>query len=225
MLTQLALRDDDESGSAAEAEYAASLTAALGALLPLISPPLLQYPKLCSSYFELLSTLLYSRPLAAIGMPSALYESVLASLGFGFAHHEIAICRSALETAYELARHAAANEAHAAPMASMLGALLSRVATDLLTSRLVPDVVEPAAGNALLALIVCQQSHWQALVASLLAAQPTADARERLAAAFGALLASNGVTVSLARPNRARFRANLDALLRAVGAGGFVLPA
>ena len=57
-------------------------------------------------------------------------------------------------------------------MAPMLQALLSHLAAELLCSRLHPDVIDPAAGNALLALIVAQQAHWQAMVTNLLGARP-----------------------------------------------------
>jgi len=72
--------------------------------------------------------------------------------------------------------------------------------------------------------IVAQQAHWQALVHSLLELQPDQPARDATAAAFGALLSTNGVTASLTRPNRTRFRANLQLLLQHVQAGGIQLP-
>ena len=109
-------------------------------------------------------------------------------------------------------------------MGGLLQSLLTRVASDLLGSRLSPDLVEPAAGNALLALIVAEPAHWQQLVASLVAAQPTPEAHAHAAAAFGALLTTNNVTASLARPNRTRFRANLEVLLRAASGGKLLLP-
>ena len=43
-------------------------------------------------------------------------------------------------------------------------------------------------------------------------------------AAFGALLSTNGVSAALNRPNRARFRANLETLLQYVRASNMVLP-
>ena len=97
--------------------------------------------------------------------------------------------------------------------------------SQLLCSRLHPDVVDPAAGNALLALIVAQHSHWQALVGGLLGAQPDPPTRDAAAAAFGALLSTNGVSASLQRPNRVRFRANLERLLQHVHSSKMVLPA
>ena len=110
-------------------------------------------------------------------------------------------------------------------MEVLLRSLLSRVAADLLTSRLHPDVVDPAGGNALLALIVAQPAHWAALAASLVSSQPSEDGRARATALLGALLTTNGVSASLARPNRTRFRANLETMLRGVTAAHLVLPA
>ena len=133
------------------------------------------------------------------------------------------------------------------------------VMTDMLSARLHPDVIDPAAvcsqrcfernstppspravhfsasdataavsrvrhgqGNALLALIVAQPQHWQSLATSLVEAQPTAEARERASSAFSALLATNGVAANLSRPNRQRFRNNLETLLQSTR--GLVLP-
>ena len=185
---------------------------------------MLLYPKVLRAYFELLSAWLESRPLAAVSMPPQLYEPIFASLSFGFSHHDVAICRSALETAYELGRRASQHGAGAAMMQTLLCQLLGRIAADLLTSRLHPDVIDPAAGNALLALVVAQPEHWQALAASLVAAQPNAEAQARASAMFGALLSTNGVNASLTRPNRTRFRANLEVLLRSVTTSNMVLP-
>ena len=100
---------------------------------------------------------------------------------------------------------------------------LTHLAAELLCSRLHPDVIDPAAGNALLALIVAQQAHWQAMVTNLLGAQHDPHTRDAAAAAFGALLGTNGVTASLQKPNRVRFRANLERLLQHVRSSNMVL--
>ena len=66
---------------------------------------------------------------------------------------------------------------------------------------------------------------YQALAASVVDAQPSAEKRERAASALGGLLTTNGVAANLSRPNRQRFRTNLEAMLRAVTPSGLVLPA
>ena len=275
MATHLAGRTE-EGGESPEAieGYGAALVAAVQHILPRISPTLLQYPVLCEEYFGFLSNLLENRPSTTAVLPAALYDAILASIQFGIGHHQTSICRQALESTYELARQASMHGGLAARMTTMLQTLLTRVLGDLLCSRLHPDLVDPAAGNALLALILAQQQHWQAayrpsrasdasvhlcaqrtqrlraclikggsplrargahplhsrarvrqvLIHSLLELQPTEDGRREASAAFGALLSTNGVAASLARPNRTRFRANLHLLLQHVHAGGVQLP-
>lgn len=108
--------------------------------------------------------------------------------------------------------------------AQMMRTLLSRLTTDLLCARVHPDLVDPPAGNALLALIVVQQGHWHALVGALLNLQSDSTKRHTLATAFSDLLSTNGVSASLAKPNRTRFRANLQVLLQRVHALNVQLP-
>jgi len=193
-------------------------------LLPRLSPPLLHYPKLCAAYFSLLGHLLDAHPARVFALPPPIAAAVLASVDFGLGHHDNAIATRALNASFELAKQAALQPADVgAAMAPTLQALLHRVAVDVLCSRLHPDLADDA-GNALLALILAQPAHWQALVASLLAAQPDAGRRDAAAAAFHALLNANGLTPTLARPNRARFRQNVQGLLQQVQSGGFVMP-
>ena len=223
LLNHLAYREEAEDS---EREYTSAMVLALGHLLPCVTPSLLEFPKVCSNYFLLLGSYLENRPVAAVSMPPALYSSVLHSICHGISHHDVNICRGALESAYEFARRASqhAGGGGASATDELLRSLLGRIAADLLTSRLHPDVVDPAAGNALLALIVAQPAHWQALAASVVDAQPTPEQRERASAAFGALLTTNSVAANLSRPNRTRFRANLEAMLRAVVGARLVLP-
>lgn len=76
----------------------------------------------------------------------------------------------------------------------------------------------------MLALIVVQQSHWQALVSAIVDLQTDQQTRDRTAAAFQAVLSTNGVTASLNKPNRARFRENLHMLLQHFRASRIKLP-
>ena len=223
LLAYIAGRDEDQAHPS-EGAYTQALCAAISHVLPSVTETMLAYPKLTAAYFALLSTWLENRPLAAVSMPAALYDPVFASLSFGLSHHDANICRGALETAYELARRASQHGNSAATMDHLLRQLLNRVTVDLLTHRLHPDVVDPAGGNTLLALIVAQQSHWQGLVSSLIEAQPSIHAKERVNSLFSALLSSNGVSTSLSRPNRIKFRANLEVMLRGITAADLILP-
>ena len=72
--------------------------------------------------------------------------------------------------------------------------------------------------SSLGSFLAARSSRSSLLVASLLAQQHEPATRAAAAAAFEALLTTNGVSASLNRPNRARFRQNLEALLQYVEA-------
>ena len=87
LLHHLATREEDGGGlggrlggggdaAAAEHGFTSALCASLAHLLPCVTQPLLEFPKLCAAYFTLLGSLLENRPLAAVSMPPALYTSV-----------------------------------------------------------------------------------------------------------------------------------------------------
>ena len=161
VVTHLAARSETGGENLSIDGYTTALLGALQHVIPRISLPLLQYPLLCEQYFDFLSNLLENRPISTSLLPAPLHDAMLASIQFGLGHHQTSICRKALESAYELARQANQHSGLAATMATMLQTLLTRILGDLLCSRLHPDLVDPAAGNALLALIVTQQQHWQ----------------------------------------------------------------
>ena len=81
-------------------------------------------------------------------------------------------------------------------------------------------LLDPCA-NAVLALVVCDPPAYGAMVNALLARQPDAAVRARLAASFTRLTAGNGVVTAPARAalrrlNRNRFKKNMRAFVSAV---------
>lgn len=102
--------------------------------------------------------------------------------------------------------------------------MLRQVALAVLGDRLHPELLDPPAANALIALIAAAPGCWQSIVHELLQLQPEASAREPAASAFAALLTANEVTASLTKPNRLRFRANLVELLKFTRASRFIVP-
>ncbi|KAL1530330.1 hypothetical protein AB1Y20_001239 [Prymnesium parvum] len=222
LLQHMASRDEvlgDENATA----YSMALLSCFGDVTARLTANLLQYPAVCEAYFSLLSALLESQPSIALALPAPLDAATLASIEFGLAHHQQSICRYALETIYELARQASLRTPTES-VAHILRALLARLTKDLLTSRLHPDLVDPPAGNALLALIVSQPGHWQAVVDAMLDLQPDQLVRETVATAFQALLTTNNVNASLTKPNRVRFRVNLQRLLEQMQSVSIRLP-
>ena len=190
-------------------------------------------PKIVCENPEALGYLLtkLASTLAGIGiltLSPALSATVLSSLCFGVAHHELCVSQRALETVYELSRRAV--RSHLVEVAiHLLQPLLTQLLLLLLHARLHGELLDPSAGNALLSLVVATPAHWGALSQQLVALQPSAEQQQATAQALGALTSANGVVCAppdqaLLRPNRARFRANLPALLLFARTSRMVLP-
>ena len=232
MMSSLAAREaDPEAVGEQRAHLDASAFALLSSferLLPGVTPAMLQYRHTCEAYFGLLALLLENHPRHALTLSPALSGTVLSSLCFGVAHHELCVSQRALETVYELSRRAV--RSHLVEVAiHLLQPLLTQLLLLLLHARLHGELLDPSAGNALLSLVVATPAHWGALSQQLVALQPSAEQQQATAQALGALTSANGVVCAppyqaLLRPNRARFRANLPALLLFARTSRMVLP-
>jgi hypothetical protein len=216
--------------SAAAAEpLGEAVAAALHAAIQCVPPTLpLHSPALATGYFGMLDAALSVHSRRTLALPHHLVLNVGGHLAGAIGHYDLAIGRAALETTYQLARHAAmagGDGGQTPPGATALvEGMLRRVALAVLGDALHPELVDPPAANALLALIAAAPGCWQATVHELMQMQPEAAAREPAAAAFAALFTTNGVTDSLAKPNRMRFRGNLLELLKFTRASRFVVP-
>jgi hypothetical protein len=225
--------DMDAPCTAASAALAESLGEAVAAALHatlLCVPPILpaHSAALATAYFGALDAALVVHAGRMLALPHQLLLNVGNHLAGAIEHYDLAVGRAALETTYHLARHAAmaSGEGGKAPPGAMalIEGMLRRVAPAVLGGTLHPELLDPPAANALFALIVAAPSCWQSIVHELLQRQPEPTARQPAAAAFAALLTANGVTASLAKPNRMRFRANLLELLKFTRASRFIVP-
>lgn len=238
MTTCVVLRDpnDDTLGEGAQVVSAAAAAAAaplseaastlLQACLVCAPPSLLQFPEVIVAYFEMLGAVVEVHPSCALSLPAELCVGIDISLAAGITHYDITIGRAALETTFKLARHAgSADGRQSGPgIATLILRMLRRVALSLLAGALHPELVDPPAANALLALIAVAPDGWQGIVREVVGAQPNAEAQQATAQALGALLTSNGVSASLSKPNRTRFRANLTELLKFTRRSRFAVP-
>lgn len=118
-----------------------------------------------------------------------------------------ALCR------YHLAEAATGRPGLGAAAPEFLGAVQSRLLNRLLSCR-PDDAARDAVADALLPALLGAPAAWEALrqqLAGRAAAGGGAPDGERAAAALAALTAANGLTATLDRPNRRRFRANVAA--------------
>jgi hypothetical protein len=150
-------------------------------ILPLMTQGLLQYPKLCSLFFELVGFMCdtYSKQVCAL--PTALLYALVESLWFGMRHVDARIGKVSLQGLATIARE------HAFPPNGR----------DRCFHRLLFDVIYPhdrvldrreAAGWALLVLAAAQGPRFAAMVESVASSSVPPEQRARLKAAYRQLL-------------------------------------
>ncbi|KAL5768135.1 hypothetical protein ACOSQ2_014918 [Xanthoceras sorbifolium] len=195
---------------------------------PLVTLDLLKYPKLCHDYFSLLSHMLEVYPETVAQLNTESFAHVLGTLDFGLHHQDtevVDMCLSALKALAcfhykETVAGKVGLGAHAAGLKDLSGnvqeGILSRFLRSLLQLLLFedysPDLVSTAA-DALLPLILCEQSLYQRLGNELIERQASAILKSRLTNALHSLTCSNQLSSTLDRLNYQRFRKNLNNFL------------
>ncbi|KAK4273593.1 hypothetical protein QN277_021966 [Acacia crassicarpa] len=195
---------------------------------PLVSIDLLKYPKLCHSYFSLLSHLLEVYPETFAQLNSEAFAHVLRTLDFGLHHQDgdvVSKCLRALQglASYHYKETVAGGiglGAHATGLKDSNGnlqeGLLSLFLRSLLQLLLFEDYSSDlisAAADALLPLILCEQSLYQRLANELIERQSNPRLKSRLANALHTLTSANQLSSSVDRMNYQRFRKNLNNFL------------
>ncbi|GER48788.1 exportin-4 [Striga asiatica] len=195
---------------------------------PLITLDLLKYPKLCHDYFSLLSHMLEVYPEIIAQLNVEAFSHILATLEFGLHHQDVEVIDLCLRAVKALASYHYKDRgagkvglgSHATsykgPDGKFHEGILSRFLRSLLQLLLFEDYstdLVGSAADALLPLILCEQSVYQSLVNELIKAQANTIFRSRLENALQSLLTSNNLSSSLDRINYQRFRKNLHSFL------------
>ncbi|GFP96740.1 exportin-4 [Phtheirospermum japonicum] len=144
---------------------------------PLITLDLLKYPKLCHSYFSLLSHMLEVYPEIIAQLNVEAFSHILATLEFGLHHQDVEVVDMCLRSVKALACHhykdrgagkvglgshaTSYNEPDGKYHEGILGRFLRSLLQLLLFEDYSTDLVSSAA-DALLPLILCEQSVYQA---------------------------------------------------------------
>ncbi|XP_047982245.1 exportin-4 isoform X1 [Salvia hispanica] len=195
---------------------------------PLITPDQLKFPKLCNSYFSLLSHMLEVYPEIIVQLNVDAFSHILGTLDFGLHHQDIEVVDLCLRSIKALASHHYKDRvagkvglgSHASsykdPEGNIREGILSQFLRSLLKLLLFDDysvdLVGPAA-DALLPLILCEQSTYQSLANELIERQRIPTFRSRLTNAIQALTTSNNLSTTLDRLNHQKFRKNLHSFL------------
>ncbi|KAG8390023.1 hypothetical protein BUALT_Bualt01G0040100 [Buddleja alternifolia] len=195
---------------------------------PLITLDLLKYPKLCHNYFSLLSHMLEVYPEMIAQLNSEAFSHIIGTLDFGLHHQDVEVVDMCLRALRALASHHYKDRgagkvglgSHATDYNDTDGkfhqGILSRFLRSLLQLLLFEDYstdLVSSAADALLPLILCEQSVYQSLANELIERQVNQTFRSRLTNAFQSLISSNNLSSTLDRINYQRFRKNLYSFL------------
>ncbi|KAI3470688.1 hypothetical protein Pfo_027351 [Paulownia fortunei] len=195
---------------------------------PLITVDMLKYPKLCHSYFSLLSHMLEVYPEIIAQLNIEAFSHILGTLDFGLHHQDVEVVDLCLRAVKALASHHYKDRgagkvglgAHATsykdPDGKFREGILSRFLRSLLQLLLFEDYstdLVSSAADALLPLILCEQSVYQNLANELIETQLNPTFRSRLTNALQSLITSNNLSSTLDRINYQIFRKNLHSFL------------
>ncbi|XAR65865.1 hypothetical protein NMG60_11011849 [Bertholletia excelsa] len=195
---------------------------------PLISLDLLKYPKLCHDYFSLLSHLLEVYPEMVAQLNSDAFNHIVGTLGFGLHQQDMEVVDMCLRALKALAsfhyKETMAGKVGLGmqatgfkdPVGRLQEGILSRFLRLLLQFLLFKDYSTDligASADALLPLILCEQSLYQRLGNELIEKQVNPSFRSRLGNALVSLMSSNNLSSTLDRTNYQKFRKNLHNFL------------
>ncbi|PRW50955.1 exportin-4 isoform X1 [Chlorella sorokiniana] len=190
--------------------------AGLDIIVPLLSPELLKFPKLCRAYFALLAHMLEVYPERMAVLPPSVFQTLVSTLQFGVgATGDDEVTQAVFEAAAALARFhvqsvaaggpgLGANNAPGPDGTTPLGGVLAASLQRLIHGDAGLEAVDHAA-EAVLPLALSDPPALQRSGEALLAACTDGAAKASAQAALTSLVASVGGAASLDRPSRRAF--------------------
>jgi hypothetical protein len=182
-------------------------------ILPLMTQGLLQFPTLCSQFFELIGFMMDTYPEKVCVLPYELFNSLLESLLFGMSHQDAQVANCSLYGLGSIAREHLSSQIlkpHLDAHPEIFDQCSKRLLSEVVFQTVVVDRVE-AAGMALLPLAAVDVNRFAQVVQQLTAQVPDAQQQTRLQAAFHTLIQPEALAkVSTGgyegRMNRAQFK-------------------
>jgi hypothetical protein len=194
-------------------------------ILPLMTKGLLQYPTLCSYFFDLVGFMMDTYPERACTLPMDLFQTFLESILFGMSHHDCNVAKSSLHGLASLAREhldSGSLRRHLEHNPDMIDRCSRQLLTEVIFQTIIFDRVE-AAGMALLPLIAINPSRFVAVAHELTMKVPDQRHRDRLGVAFSKLVQPEILEKATAggyegRANRVRFKEKFEEFVNEVQA-------
>ena len=192
-------------------------------ILPLMTQGLLQFPSLCSVFFDLIGFMNDTYPEKVCVLPYDLFNSLLESLLFGMSHHDGHVAKCSLYGLSSIAKEHLSSQVlkpHMDLHPDIFDRCTRRLLTEVVFQQVVVDRVE-AAGMALLPLIAVNMDRFAAVVQELKNQVPDVHQQNRLQVAFNKLIQPEALAKVSAggyegRMNRAQFKKQFEEFVNEV---------
>jgi hypothetical protein len=192
-------------------------------ILPLMTQGLLQFPILCSQFFDLVGFMMDTYPEKVCVLPFDLFDSLLECLLFGMRHHDAIVAKCSLHGIGSIATEHLSSQI-LAPLLQQHPDIIDKCSRRLLTEVVFQSVVSDrveASGMALLPLAAVDVNRFAAVVQQISSQIADEQQRNRLQAAFGKLIQPEVLAKVSAggyegRMNRARFKKDFEVFVNDV---------
>jgi hypothetical protein len=186
-------------------------------ILPLMTQGLLQYPTLCSLFFELVGFMVDTYPEKLCVLPFELFDSLLESLVFGMSHHDPIVAKNSLQGISSICREHLSTgilKTHIDRRPEILDQCTKRLLSDIVYQPIVVDRME-AAAMTLMYISACDVNRFANVVQELSLLLPNPQQRARLDVAYTKLiqpdvLSKAGANGYEGRMNRISFRKSFE---------------
>jgi hypothetical protein len=165
-------------------------------ILPLVTQGLLNFPTLCTQFFELLFVMMDTYPHKVCTLPHGLFDSLLETLLFGMKHNDTNVAKNSLDGISSIAKeHLKTNilQPHLTQHPDLLDKCSKRLLSEVVFQNVVMDRVD-AAGLAMLHLVAIDLNRFANVMQELLGQTIDDQQRNRLLAAFQKLIPKEGLT-------------------------------
>ena len=192
-------------------------------ILPLMTQGLLQFPSLCSVFFDLIGFMNDTYPEKVCALPYELFNNLLESLLFGMSHHDASVAKSSLFGLASIAKEHLSSQAlkpHLDTHPGIFTRCSRRLLTEVIFQQVVVDRIE-AAGMALLPLAAVDVHGFSQVVQELKHQVPDPQQQMRLDTAFSTLIQPEALAKVSAggyegRLNRAQFKKRFEEFVNEV---------
>ena len=223
--------NDDKEAEAATDVVADAVLFGMQLIIPYITKDLLQFTKLCDSYFDLVSHVIESYPEKIIVLENNLFRMFMETMAFGLRHFDNTVVRNTLLAIEQFATYIAKSKGlvvncrrespfesqhNLSLCTSALRSFLRSLFEILIFENFLSELIDTY-GSTTLSLLVCESQVYMQIANEVLQQEVVEERRQRLRKAFESLVSENGVQMNrLDRPNRVKFRKNVRAFVSEV---------